>query len=173
MLKKSCKGSLALAYLLQSIAEVDPHQDTTRSGILNRAIEKAESLSDAQWQEGSRGLRKLKNRLTEDIPVPTAMQMTVEERLEQPLAVVEENMMRALELTHLQTRFEMEILLYMYLQEIQRVDALRAGEKKQAQTADLSGPQMVERLVRILMLNRKADGEILSKIKKLLLEWEE
>ena len=40
-------------------------------------------------------------------------------------------------------------------------------------SVDLSGPDMVKRLVQILLLNREADKEVIEKVKNALLEWEE
>lgn len=47
------------------------------------------------------------------------------------------------------------------------------GDKKKICEEDLTGPEMVKRLVQILMLNREVDVPIIEKIKADLLEWRE
>ena len=37
---------------------------------------------------------------------------------------------------------------------------------------DLTGPEMVKKLVEILMLNREQDRDVINAIKRALLEWE-
>ncbi len=174
MLKKSCKGSKCLAYEEKLIDELDPHQDTSRAGKFNRAIEKAKDLSDEEWMKMSKELKKFKNDsslLIGDISVPTAMQVKIDENLEGDLLVIEDNIKRALNLITLQTRYEFEILWLNYLNCLKK-DAMGVGDAK-SKDEDLTGPDMIKRLVQILLLNREADKEVIEKIKTILLEWEE
>ena len=48
---------------------------------------------------------------------------------------------------------------------------MEVGEKK-IKEKDLTGPEMVKRLVEILMLNREQDKEVIEEIKSILLKWE-
>ena len=78
--------------------------------------------------------------------------------------------MSALQLTTLQTRYEIELLWYIYLCELQK-DVMEVGDRKE-KGKDLTGPQIVERLVEILLLNREQDKEVIEEVKKVLLKWE-
>ena len=173
MLKKSCKGSKTLAYLEKLIDEIDPHQDTSRPGKFNRAIENAIKISKDEWQELAKELKKFKNEVPHDIATPTALQVKVNENLETTLVLVEEALKNSLELTTLQTRYEFEILWFSYLQHLKE-DIMKVGDmKKNGAEDDLTGPDMVKKLVHILLLNRESDREVIEKIKLALLEWEE
>ena len=83
---------------------------------------------------------------------------------------VEENVMSALNLTTLQTKYEVELMWFIYMCELQK-DVMEVGEKK-IKEKDLTGPEMVKRLVEILMLNREQDKEVIEEIKSILLKWE-
>ena len=86
------------------------------------------------------------------------------------LTEVEENVMSALNLTTLQTKYEVELMWFIYMCELQK-DVMEVGEKK-IKEKDLTGPEMVKRLVEILMLNREQDKEVIEEIKSILLKWE-
>jgi len=174
MLKKSCKGSKCLAYEEKLIDEIDPHQDNSRPGKFNRAIERAKNLSDADWVKLSKELKKFKNdvaSLKEEISVPTAMQVKIEENLESDLLVIENNIKRALDLSTLQTRYEFEILWLNYYNFL-KINVMNVGESN-PKDEDLTAPDMVKKLVQILILNRDTDRHVIEKIKTILLEWEE
>ena len=83
---------------------------------------------------------------------------------------VEENIMYALNLTTLQTKYEVELMWFIYLNELQK-DIMEVGEKK-VEEEDLTGPEMVKRLVEILMLNREQDKRVIEEVKSALLKWE-
>lgn len=171
--KKSCKGSSCLAYCEQLIKELDPHQDLSRPVIFNRAIEKAKAITEQEWIELSVQLKKFKNNVPKDINAPTAIQMRVHDALTDDLVMIENKIITALNLRTLQTRYEVEILEYQYL-EVLKKDVLIVGEKNELPSeTDLNGPEMVKRLVEILLLNRESDIEAIEKIKTILLEWKE
>ncbi len=171
--KKSCKGSSCLAYCEQLIKELDPHQDLSRPAIFNRAIEKAKAITEQEWIELSVQLKKFKNNVPKDINAPTAIQMRVDDALTDDLVMIENKIITALNLRTLQTRYEVEILEYQYL-EVLKKDVLIVGEKNELPSeTDLNGPEMVKRLVEILLLNRESDIEAIEKIKTILLEWKE
>ena len=172
MLKKSCKGSNCLAYEEKLIDEIDPHQDTSRAGKFNRAIEKAKSLSSEEWKILSKQLKKFKNDVPSDITVPTALQVRVDKGLEEPLLAIEDGLKKALDLTTLQTRYEFEILWLNYLNCL-KSDIMNVGDIKNESKDDLTGPDMVKKLVQILLLNRETDKLVIEKVKSALLEWEE
>ena len=78
--------------------------------------------------------------------------------------------MYALNLTTLQTKYEVELMWFIYLNELQK-DIMEVGEKK-VEEEDLTGPEMVKRLVEILMLNREQDKRVIEEVKSALLKWE-
>ena len=172
VLKKSCKGSECIAYCEQLIDEIDPHQDLSRPGKFNRAIAKAKTNSIEDWALRAKGLKRFKNNIPEGVSVPTALQMKVEDTLVSDLLVVEETIKEALNLSTLQTRYEVEILEFNYL-EVLKKEVLEVGESKNGGSTDLNGPEMVKILVQILLLNRDSDKAVIEKVKEALLEWRE
>ena len=52
-----------------------------------------------------------------------------------------------------------------------RPDVMLVGEDSDEEN-DLTGPEMVKKLVEILMLNREQDTGVINAIKSALLEWE-
>lgn len=172
--KKSCKGSSCLAYCEQLIKELDPHQDLSRPAIFNRSIEKAKLKTEEDWSKLSVQLKKFKNNdIPKDINAPTAIQMRVDDALTDDLVMIENKIITALNLRTLQTRYEVEILEYQYLEALKK-DVLIVGEKNELPSeTDLNGPEMVKRLVEILLLNRESDKKAIEKIKTILLEWKE
>ena len=172
VLKKSCKGSECIAYCEQLIDEIDPHQVLSRPGRFNRAIAKAKTNSIEDWTLCAKGLKRFKNNIPEGVSVPTALQMKVEDALVSDLLVVEETIKEALNLSTLQTRYEVEILEFNYL-EVLKKEVLEVGEAKDGDSTDLNGPEMVKILVQILLLNRDSDKTVIEKVKEALLEWRE
>ena len=81
MMKKSWKSNECHAGLEYFIDELDPHPDASRSGKVNRAIVKAKNLSDGDWEKLNKELKLFKkNELSQiDVPIPTAMQVKIEE----------------------------------------------------------------------------------------------
>lgn len=170
MIKRSCKGSSCIGYLEERIDEIDYNADTSRNGKFNRSIIKTKNCTLEELKTYSKELKKFKNKIPNDVDFPTALQVTVDEELEDALGEVEENVMSALQLTTLQTRYEIELLWYIYLCELQK-DVMEVGDRKE-KGKDLTGPQIVERLVEILLLNREQDKEVIEEVKKVLLKWE-
>ncbi len=169
-MKRSCKGSLCLAHLERLIDELDTHPDTSRSARFQRAIHAACGLTDPEWAELSKRLKKFKNEIKEVIiPAPTALQVNINKDFETELLEVEETIIRALGLKKLQTRYELEIL-FLHLLETLRITVLEVGSASD-QTKDLTAPQMFELLAEIVLMNRREDLPAIEKIKEILLEW--
>ena len=116
----------------------------------------------------SKALKKFKNKIPKDVGFPTALQVTIDDELENALAEVEKNVMSALDLTTLQTRYEIELLWFIYFSKLHE-DVMKVGAERKG---DLTGPEMVKRLVEILMLNREQDQGVLDEVKAALLKWE-
>ncbi|MFZ1758290.1 MAG: hypothetical protein WAV75_03365 [Streptococcus suis] len=173
MMKKSWKSNECHAGLEYFIDELDPHPDASRSGKVNRAIVKAKNLSDGDWEKLNKELKLFKkNELSQiDVPIPTAMQVKIEEGLENDLEVIEENIKRALELQTLQTQYEIQLLWLNYLNCLKE-ETMNVGENK-CKDENLTGPDLVKKLVQIILLNREKDKKVIEKIKNILLEWEE
>ena len=170
MIKRSCKGSSCIGYLEERINEIDYNSDTSRNGKFNRDIIKTQSCTLEELKTYAKELKKIKNKIPNDVGFPTALQVTVDEELEDALTEVEENVMSALNLTTLQTKYEVELMWFIYMCELQK-DVMEVGEKK-IKEKDLTGPEMVKRLVEILMLNREQDKEVIEEIKYILIKWE-
>ncbi len=170
MIKRSCKGSSCIGFLEGKINEIDYNSDTSRNGKFNRAIVKTQNCTLEELKTYSKELKKFKNIIPKDTGFPTALQVTVDEEFEDAFTEVEENVMSALDLTTLQTRYEIELLWFIYLCELQK-DVMKVGAEKERKE-DLTGPEMVKRLVEILMLNREQDKEVIEEVKSALLKWE-
>ena len=80
-------------------------------------------------------------------------------------------MASSLGLNVVQTQYMMQLLWMNYLLYLQQ-KVQQVGIKKEDER-DLNGPDMVKRLVQILLLNRESDAPIIEKIKSDLMEWEE
>lgn len=173
MIKKSWKSNKCHAALEYLIDELDRHPDTSRPGKVNRAIVKAKNLSDEEWRKLSKELKLFKNNeLSQiDVQTPTAMQVKIEEDLESDLGIIQENIKRALELQTLQTQYEIQLLWLNYLNCLKE-ESMNVGESKPKEE-DLTGPDIVKKIVKIMLLNRDKDKDVLEKIKNILLEWEE
>ncbi len=170
MMKRSCKGSMCIGLLEKRINEIDYNSDTSRNGKFNRAIEKTQNRTLEELKNDAKELKKFKNKIPNDVGFPTSLQVTADEELEDALTEVEENIMSALNLTTLQTKYEVELMWFIYLNELQK-DIMEVGEKK-VEEEDLTGPEMVKRLVEILMLNREQDKRVIEEVKSALLKWE-
>ena len=165
------KSTWKHAVLEYQIKGLDTNQDLSRSAITNRAIDAAETVED--WG-------KVKDELTQlrrlDIPVATSMQAKPDEYRAEKLKAIREKMFADLkevmpDLQRLQTPYFMQLLWMNYL--IQLKEKKNEVRKTILNSTDLSGLEMVNRLVQILLLNREADKEIVENIKHLLMEWEE
>lgn len=171
-MKRSCKGSSCIGYLEQKIDEIDFNKDTSRNGRFNRAILKINNYGPEDIQQRAKELKRFKAKIPDGISFPTALQVTIDENLEDMLEKVEYNVKKALDLNTLQTRYEMEFFNFSLLSELQK-DVMLVGETEETvETEDFTGPEMVKRLVEILMLNREQDKDVIRKVKSALLEWE-
>lgn len=163
----SWKSNAKHAILEYLIKEIDSSQDLSRSGITNRAIVVAKDTPKEKWPEVAEKLPKLPKR--EDILVPTAMQAKPDNENEESLRKIESNIKNSLGLKTLQTQYEIQLLWINYLEWL-KIKAMSVGNENY-EREDLSGPDMVKRLVQILLLNRESDVPTLEKVKAVLLEW--
>jgi len=164
----SWKSNWKHAILEYQIKELDTSQDLSRSAITSRAIIEGYKVTD--WN-------KLKEELTlitrMDIPIPTSMMAKLNEESAKLLPNITNKILDDLkgELERLQTPYMIQLLWFNFLK-ILKQKALNVGGKNNDED-DLTGPEMVKRLVQILLLNREADAPIIEKMKKELMEWEE
>jgi len=154
-----------LEYLIK---EIDTEQDLSRSAITNRAIAAAKDVKD--WKTVKEELVLVKKL---DIPVATSMQAKPDDESSETLKVIRPKILCDLngELERLQTPYMIQLLWLNYYNVLKQ-KALNVGAEKNKKD-DLNAPDMVKRLVQILLLNRESDAPIIEKIKKNLLEWEE
>ena len=111
-----------------------------------------------------------------DISIATSMQAKPDEERAEKVREIRKKMFLDLknvipDLKRLQTPYFMQLLWMNYLNELKK--RKMAVGKTISDSVDLSGPDMVKRLVQILLLNREADNEVIEKVKNALLEWEE
>lgn len=146
------------------IDEIDKHPDRSRSGKINRAISKATNLSEQEWLELNDELYHFKmNFLSKTNPhVPSAMQITIDYELKEDLKLIEENIIRALGLKVLHTQYVIQLLFYFYYKDLKK-EVLSVSDNTNSKTSNISGPEMVKRLVQILLLNRERDQAIIKK----------
>lgn len=149
------------------IKEIDPEQEMSRTSFTNRAIVVGENVGN--WQLTRDELAKLK--IPQEISIPTAMQIVVEDANRPRFNKIKEDMASSLGLNVVQTQYMMQLLWMNYLLYLQK-KVQQVGVKKEDEP-DLNGPEMVKRLVQILLLNRKSDASIIEKIKADLMGWEE
>ena len=170
MLKRSCKGSPCLAFLEQQIDEIAVSK-LSRSEKTNQAVLKVLNLSEEEILQKSIQLRKYKSKIPDGLNYPTALQVMLDQELAKVLDEAENKLKRALDLHALQSRYELELLWFIYLGEIKK-DVMHVGDKITIkEKEDLTGPEMVKCLVEMLMLNREEDKDIINRVKGVLLEW--
>lgn len=165
------KSTWKHAALEYQIKEIDTNPDLSRSAITNRAIDAAEDVED--WGKVMAGLSQLR-RL--DIPIATSMQAKPDKERAEKVQAIREKIFEDLkavmpELQRLQTPYFMQLLWMNYLNQL-KSKKMVVG-KTISDSIDLSGPDMVKRLVQILLLNREADKEVIEKVKNALIGWEE
>lgn len=94
------------------------------------------------------------------------MQAKIEDTRSEEVEIIREKIMEDLS--------DLERLLTPYfIQLIWKVLKDRRMTLRNGKEGDLSGPNMVKRLVQILLLNREADKAVIDKVRQALLEWEE
>lgn len=150
------------------IKELDTsHQDLSRSAISNRAIDLAESVEN--WGEVREELSRLQR--LDNISIAASMQVKPDEERAKKIKAIREKMLSDLkDLSQLRTAYMILLLWQNYLLFLKE-EKMKVGAP--SSTTDLSGPEMVKRLVQILLLNRTKDMDTIRDIKKILLEWEE
>lgn len=173
-MNKSCKGSKCIAVLEQYINEIDTNQDTSRHAKFNRAILCSKSLSDVDWKNLSIKLKKMKNEICNDnIAIPTALQVRVDNGLEGMLTSIEKRMMKALNLQKLQTRYEIEILWLSYFEHLKK-EIINTKIESTTPKQEMTYSQMMETITQMMLLNRKTkEVPYLIKIREILTEWKE
>lgn len=172
MVKRSCKGSKCIGYLERKLDEIDFNPDTSRNGRFNRAVVIARQHTIEELKAYAKELKSFKAKIPSEEPYPTALQTTVDDNLEGALEEVEKNLMAALELSKLQARYEFEFLFFLLYRAITR-EVIEVGKAKDNAIAeDLTGPEMVKRLVEVLLLSREEDKAVIEEVKAALLKWE-
>lgn len=163
------KSSWKHAALENLIKEIDPNQDLSRSAITTRAIKVAVTVED--WAPIRENLLRLK-RVDGMTQIPVSMQAKIDEDLTPEVTFIRGRISEDLQefLERLQTPYFMQLLWMNYLIYLQnkKMSVGKANEK-----FDLSGPEIVKRLVQILLLNRASDVAVIEKIKAAILEWQE
>lgn len=76
------------------------------------------------------------------------------------------------------TPYVVKLVLISYIQYLSSIqddkeEAISVCEIKPNRDEDITGPDMVRKLVQILLLNREIDKPVIEKVKNALLEWEE
>lgn len=150
------------------IKEIDTDQDLSRSAITNRAIDAAARVSN--WGKIKDELSQLKR---VDVPAVASMQAKPDEARAEKIPAIRKKMFEDLkvimpDLQRLQTSYFMQLLWMNYLC-LLKEKRIGAGKKD---VSDLSGPDMVKRLVQILLLNREEDKQVIEKVRNALSEWE-
>lgn len=158
------------AVLEHLIKEIDPNQDLSRSAVTTRAIREAENVED--WKFVRESIFKLE-RL--DIPVAVSMQANIDDetdgRLEEIRVKIWDQLHDEFDLTRLQTPYLVQLLWMNYLL-LLKERKMRVGSNSEGE-ADLTGPDMVKKLVQILLLNRECDKEVIAEVKNALQKWRE
>lgn len=157
------------AVLEHLIKEIDPNQDLSRSAVTTRAIREAENVED--WKFVRESIFKLE-RL--DIPVAVSMQANIDDetdgRLEEIRVKIWDQLHDEFDLTRLQTPYLVQLLWMNYLL-LLKERKMRVGSNSEGD--DLTGPDMVKKLVQILLLNRESDKEVIAEVKNALQKWRE
>lgn len=170
MIKRSCKGNPCIGFLKAQVDEIRP--ELTWNDCFVMGVQSARRLTLEELQKKSQELKRKKRSIPADAQHPTAVQISIDEAFIDDVDEFEENTKIALELARLQSGLEFELLLYIVLDNL-KSQAMLVGESETSEkTEDLNGPEMVKRLVEILMLNRDQDKAVIEEVKSALLKWE-
>ena len=170
MIKRSCKGNPCIGSLKAQIDEIRP--ELTWNDCFTIGSQSGRNLTLAELQKKSQELKRKKRTIPADTKHPTAVQVNIDDVYADAVDEFEENTKSALELTRLQSGLEFELLLLIVLDNL-KSQAMLVGETEVSEKAkDLTGPEMVKKLVEILMLNREQDKGVIEEVKSALLKWE-
>lgn len=169
MIKRSCKGNPCIGSLK---AQIDEIRELTWNDCFKIGIQTGRSLSLAELQKKGQELKRKKRSIPADVKHPTAVQVNIDDAYAIDVDEFEENMKAALELTRLRSGFEFELLLLIVLDNLKSQVMLVGEPEAPGKKVDLTGPEMVKKLVEFLMLNREQDKEIIEEVKLALLKWE-
>lgn len=170
MIKRSCKGNPCIGFLKAQIEEIRPELTWNNCFIIG--LQASRSLNLEGYQKKIHELKRIKRGISADVKHPTAVQIIIDDRYADDVNEFEENIKASLELTRLQSGLEFELLLLIVLDNL-KTNAMLVGETEEGETeVDLTGPEMVKKLVEILLLNREQDKDIIEEVKSSLLKWE-
>lgn len=170
MIKRSCKGNPCIGDFKAKIDEFRP--DYTWNDCVTIGVQLGRNLTEDDLKIKGQELKRTKRIIPADVKHPTAIQVSIDDAYADDINAFEEKTKSALELTRLQSGLEFELLLLIVLDNL-KSQAILVGETEASEkTEDLTGPEMVKRLVEILMLNREQDKEVIEEVKSALLKWE-
>lgn len=161
------KANARLIALEIQIKEIEPEQEVSRSAIFSRALQIVSDNTDWKVVKEELG-RWVANNTVKDTNA-TVMQVKINEEQSIKIEAVRKMILRDLsdEIKVLQTQYFVQLLFLNYLTHLKN----NAMSSNSIDIKDADGPQMVEMLTRMLMLNREADREKIDSIKHILLEW--
>ncbi len=170
MIKRSCKGNPCIGFLKAEIDEIRP--ELTWNDCFLIGVQTSREFTMEDYQKKCEELKHIKRSISTDVKHPTAIQVSVNDTYADEVDRFEKNTKNALELIRLQSGFELELVLLIVLDTL-KSKAMLVGETEcKEETEDLTGPEMVKKLVELLMLNREKDKEIIEEVKSALLKWE-
>lgn len=170
MIKRSCKGNPCIGFLKAQIDEIRP--EFTWNDCFAMGVQAARRLTLEEHLQKFQELKYKKRSIPTDAKHPTAVQVSIDDAYGDDVEAFEENTKIVLELTRLQSGLEFELILLIVLDNL-KSQAMLVGETEVSEkNQDLTGPEMVKRLVEILMLNREQDKEVIEEVKSALLKWE-
>lgn len=177
MIKRSCKGTPALALLEQYLVEYDTNPNISRTARTIRAIELAVEFKEPDWLSLGRELKAFKRRSitdTENLAVPAVIQITIEdEEKEAELMAIEARLKEIFQATTaIRTSFLLEILWLSYLKMLKRFGVGVVKPQSKADS-DLTAPDMAKWFVTLLLNNKESDKPVIEEIKRILLKWKE
>lgn len=156
-------------YLKKKIIQIDRNPDKSMSSILNRAIKEGHNKNKEQWIMVNERLKKIQNEAPE-CNAPTAMQAEIGENEYKKLQEIIDKLKSVFSSPRLQMQYVIQLLFANYIIEIEKMNLnLNTGADKDS---NMTAPDMVSTLVKIIMLNRDEDKKTLSEIKKILKNWE-
>jgi len=175
----SARPNEELFSLYDSVTTLDYTQDMDKNAVTERALKYIDSLSADNCKKALKMASKQPITSTV-IDLPTSFK--VRERKDLVDSVVDKFKV-SFDISKVRWLYFLKVVLNAYyihlvdennaeLNNGLKKDAMGVGDVK-AKDENLTGPDMIKRLVQILLLNREADKEVIEKIKTILLEWEE
>lgn len=160
----SIRANAKIMSLMTEIKELERNQDTTRTGIFERAVMHAKTEMDWNMVFNTE-INEIKG-----IEIPDSFQVKADE---EDMELITKRILKNVEDIHkLHTVVSVRMILSSYLIYL-RKRATNVGTSEIEKNYDITGPEMVAILVDMIMKDRSVDSDLINEIKVKLVDWKD